>query len=204
MFYKFRGNYRKQIDSANITNPIFSSKIYFLSRSFLSFRFFSVDARAGITLDEKMQGSKEERERRRTREMQSWSRRSRLSKKEGRVHGVREKGIERSGASGLETRVMAFLVLSCVRTLTLLAHIRAWSWLLSAFLHGAASLFSRPLSLRFFFCAREKPDHSELPLNPPPSLCSIDRRRRLILNSISHFFPNRHIGMKIKVKVRIA
>jgi len=26
-----------------------------------------------------------------------------------------------------ETRVMAFLVLSCVRTLTLLAHIRAWS-----------------------------------------------------------------------------
>lgn len=61
-----------------------------------------MDARAGITLDEKMQGSKEERERRRTREMQSWSRRSRLSKKEGRVHGVREKGIERSGARSVD------------------------------------------------------------------------------------------------------
>ena len=160
MFYKFRGNYRKQIDSANITNPIFSSKIYFLSRSFLSFRFFSVDARAGITLDEKMQGSKEERERRRTREMQSWSRRSRLSKKEGRVQGSGRKGSRGAGrgvwTSGLETRVMAFLVLSCVRTLTLLAHIRAWSWLLSAFLHGAASLFSRPLSLRFFLLRPRK------------------------------------------------
>ena len=62
---------------------------------------------------------------------------------------------------------MAFLVLSCIRTLTLLVHIRAWSWLLSAFLHGAsflrlcahgrarargrASFFSWALLLAFLF-----------------------------------------------------
>ena len=51
----------------------------------------------------------------------------------------REREREKRGcwSGDFEARVMAFLVLSCDRTLTLLAHIRAWSWLLSAFLHGA-------------------------------------------------------------------
>jgi len=41
-----------------------------------------------------------------------------------------------------ETRVMAFLVLSCVRTLTLLVHIRAWSWLPPAFLPRRLHLYA--------------------------------------------------------------
>lgn len=84
--------------------------------------------------------------------------------KSARGQGERDRGEEGAWTSGLETRVMAFLVLGCVRTLTLLAHIRAWSWLLSDFLHGAAAscacapLFSRPISLRFCLPAPEKPD----------------------------------------------
>ena len=181
MFYKFRGNYRKQIDSANITNPIFSSKIYFLSRSFLSFRFFSVDARAGITLDEKMQGSKEERERRRTREMQSWSRRSRLSKKEGRVHGVREKGIERSGARSVDEWVGN--ARNGIPRSQLRSHpdlTRPYSGLIviafCLFARRSLPLFTAALITFFSFAPAKNRTTPNCPLILPPlSLCSIDR-----------------------------
>lgn len=86
--------------------------------------FFPSPSLAGrITLDKKIE--KARRRERGTRETQSWSRdveRSRKKKEE--CTGSGRKG-SRSETSGLETRVMAFLVLSCVRTLTLLAHIRA-------------------------------------------------------------------------------
>lgn len=61
----------------------------------------------------------------------------------GRRRGGRagEKGRpDRDG--DFETCVMAFLVLSCIRTLTLLAYIRAWSWLPSAFLSSSNHTYS--------------------------------------------------------------
>ena len=91
-----------------------------------------MDARAGITLDEKMQGSKEERERERGGVLEKCNLGlggAVCRKKKEECTGSGRKGSRGAGrgvwTSGLETRVMAFLVLSCVRTLTLLAHIRA-------------------------------------------------------------------------------
>lgn len=49
-----------------------------------------------------------------------------------------------------ETCVMAFLVLSCIRTLTLLAYIRAWSWLPSAFLSSSNHTYPHYMCSPFF------------------------------------------------------
>lgn len=62
----------------------------------------------------------------------------------GRIGGKASGEKRRPDRDGdFETRVMAFLVLSCIRTLTLLAYIRAWSWLPSTFLPSGNHISAR-------------------------------------------------------------
>lgn len=73
--------------------------------------------------------------------------RARSSVHTWRGRTYRRGGQARKGRSDrdgdFETCVMAFLVLSCIRTLTLLAYIRAWSWLPSTFLPSGNHIFAR-------------------------------------------------------------